>query len=150
MIELTPDFKDILTDLADAGVDFVLVGGYAVGFHGHTRATKDIDILVRPTGENAKNVFKALASFGAPLENLDIAEEDFADYKGVVQIGVPPNRIDILTSISGVSFDEASSDCPRFQLERRTIKVIGINALLKNKRAAGRVQDLLDVKALEN
>lgn len=149
LIELTQDFRDILIELTDAGADFVLVGGYAVGFHGHPRATKDIDILIHATEENARRVLNGLIAFGAPVENLDVAEADLVKNSGVVQIGVPPNRIDILTRISGVSYGEISDEIAEFELEGRTIKVIGINALLKNKRAAGRDQDLLDVEALE-
>jgi len=149
LIEFTPDFRDILIELADAGADFVLVGGYAVGFHGHSRATKDIDILIHPTDENARRVFNGLLAFGAPVASLDVTESDLATYAGVVQIGVPPNRIDILTRISGVTYDEISAEIVEFELEGRMIKVIGLNALLKNKRAAGRPQDMLDVQALE-
>lgn len=149
LIELTQDFRDILIELTDAGADFVLVGGYAVGFHGHQRATKDIDILIQPTDENARCVFNGLLAFGAPMESLDVTESDLANYSGVVQIGIPPNRIDILTRISGVTYGEISEEIAEFELEGRTIKVIGLNALLKNKLAAARDQDLLDVEALK-
>ena len=149
MIDLSPDFRDLLIELADAGADFLLVGGFAVAFHGHQRATKDIDVLVRPTPENASKVFAGLRSFGAPLTSLDVSENDLASYDGVVQFGSPPNRIDILTSISGITFDEALAGSMEFDLEGRTITVIGLDALLKNKRAAGRDQDLIDVTVLE-
>lgn len=149
MITLSKDFEDLLISLADAEADFVLVGGYAVAFHGHSRATKDIDVLVRPTRENAAKVFSGLRAFGAPLTSLDVGEEDLAGYGGVVQFGMPPNRIDILMHVSGVTFDEANAGDSQFEMNGRTIKVIGLDALLKNKRAAGRSQDLLDVAALE-
>jgi predicted nucleotidyltransferase len=149
MIDLTPDFRDLLVEMADAGADFVLVGGYAVAFHGHSRLTKDIDVLVRPTRDNAPKVFAGLRSFGAPLGSLNVTENDLADYAGVVQFGAPPNRIDILTQISGVSYDEALVGSLEFDLDGRKITVIGLEALLKNKRAAGRDQDLIDVRALE-
>lgn len=149
MIEFTPDFRDILIELTEAEAGFVLVGGYAVGFHGHSRATKDIDSLIHPTDENARRVFNGLLAFGAPVAALDVTESDLATYTGVVQIGVPPNRIDILTRISGVTYDEISTDIVEFELEGRMIKVIGLNSLLKNKRPAGRPQDMLDVQALE-
>ncbi len=149
LIELSPDFRDLLIELVDAGADFVLVGGYAVAFHGHQRTTKDIDVLVRPTRENASKVFAGLRSFGAPLKSLNISENDFADYDGVVQFGSPPNRIDILTNVSGITFDEALNGSLEFDLEGRAVTVIGLDALLKNKRAAARDQDLLDVKTLE-
>lgn len=149
LIDFPKDFADVLTELTDAGAEFVLVGGYAVAFHGHSRATKDIDLLVRPTRENATKVFNGLRAFGAPLDSLNVTEDDLAGYDGVVQLGSPPNRIDILMKVSGVTFDETLEDSAEFQLDGRKIKVIGLKALLKNKRAAARDQDLLDVKALE-
>lgn len=148
MIELTEDFKDLLIELADAGADFVVVGGYAVAFHGHVRATKDLDVLVRPDPENARRVYRALAEFGAPLENFEVTVDDFANYSGVLQIGLPPRRIDIIKKASGITFDEARDEGLHFDLEGRRIPIIGLQALIKNKLAAGRDQDLVDVKAL--
>jgi predicted nucleotidyltransferase len=149
LIELTQDFHDLLVELTDAGADFVLVGGYAVAYHGHPRATKDIDLLIESTAENAARVFKGLVAFGAPLNSIDVSHGDLAGYDGVIQIGLPPNRIDILTRISGVSYEEASNEGCVFDVDGRAIKVIGIEALIRNKRAAARDQDLVDVKALE-
>lgn len=148
MIELADDFRDLLVELSDAEADFMVVGGYAVAFHGHPRATKDLDVLVRPTDLNAKRVYRALASYGAPLEAFEVAEGDFAEYGGVLQIGLPPRRIDILNRVSGVTFDEAAADGETFEIEGRAIPVIGLKALLTNKRAAAREQDLADVAAL--
>lgn len=148
MKDLPADFRDMLVELADAGAQFVVVGGQAVAFHGHPRATKDIDIFVRPTRENAGRVYAALAAFGAPLEAFDVSEEDFVDYDGVLQIGVAPIRIDILHRIAGVSFDEAVAAGDAFELEGRRIPVIGRQSLIDNKRAAGRPQDIADVDAL--
>jgi hypothetical protein len=108
MIELPEDFRDLLIELADAGAEFVVIGGHAVAFHGHPRATKDLDVLVRATPANAVRVFRALASFGAPLQAFDVDERDFSTYEGVLQIGVPPRRIDILNRADGISFDEAT------------------------------------------
>jgi predicted nucleotidyltransferase len=149
LIDLSSNFRDLLIELADAGADFILVGGYAVAFHGHQRTTKGIDIFVRPTRENASKVFAGLRSFGAPLTRLDVSENDLASYDGVVQFGAPPNRIDILTNVSGITFDEALPGSMSFDLDGRKITVISYDALLKNKRAAGRDQDITDVKALE-
>ncbi len=149
MIELPDDFRDILVELHDAGAEFVVLGGHAVGFHGHPRATKDLDILVRATPANAARVYRALARFGAPLESFAVSEADFADYHGVLQIGVPPLRIDILTQASGISFDAAVADGNTIDLGARRIPIIGLTALLANKRAAARLQDLADVAALE-
>jgi predicted nucleotidyltransferase len=149
MIELPDDFRDLLVALADASAEFVVLGGHAVAFHGHPRATKDLDVLVRASADNAKRVYSALAAFGAPLSAFEVGETDFATYDGVLQMGVPPVRIDILNRADGITFDEAVADGARFELDGRTIPVIGRSALLKNKRAAGREQDLADIKALE-
>ena len=149
MIELPDDFRDLLVALADAGAEFVVLGGHAVAFHGHPRATKDLDVLVRASVDNAKRVYGALATFGAPLSAFEVGEADFATYDGVLQMGVPPVRIDILNRADGISFDEAIADGAQFELDDRAIPVIGRSALLKNKRAAGREQDLADIKALE-
>lgn len=138
-----------LGELADANAEFVVLGGHAVAFHGHPRATKDLDVLVRATPANAHKVYAALASFGAPLAAFDVAEGDFASYDGVLQIGLPPRRIDIINRADGISFDEAVADGRTFPLEGRDIPIIGLAALLKNKRAAAREQDLADVSALE-
>jgi hypothetical protein len=149
VIDLPEDFRDLLIELADAGAEFAVVGGYAVAFHGHPRATKDIDILVKPSTDNAARVYRALAAFGAPLHAFEVTEADFVDYDGVLQIGVPPFRIDILTSIEAVVFDEVVADEDAFVVEGRRIPVIGRASLLKNKRAVGRPQDLADIAALD-
>ncbi|MDX2086585.1 MAG: nucleotidyltransferase [Kofleriaceae bacterium] len=149
MIELNDDFRDLLVELHDAGARFVVVGGYAVAFHGHPRATKDLDVLVLAEPDNARLVYAALAAFGAPLDAFDVRSEDFAAYDGVLQLGVPPRRIDILNRADGISFAEAVADGETFEVDGRSIPVIGLGALLKNKRASGREQDIADVKALE-
>lgn len=148
MIELPQDFRDLLIELADAGAEFVLVGGHAVAFHGHPRATKDMDVLIRANSSNAEKVYKALAAFGAPLQNFEVQATDFATYDGLLQIGLPPRRVDILNRADGISFDEAVAEGASFTLEGRQIPVIGRAALIKNKRTAGRAQDAADVEAL--
>ena len=148
MIDLPEDFRDLLLELADAGAEFVLVGGHAVAFHGHPRATKDMDVLIRASTTNAERVYRALAAFGAPLESFEVQAQDFARYDGVLQIGLPPRRIDIISRADGVTFDEAVAEGTGFTLEGRKVPVIGRAALLKNKRAAGRAQDTADVEAL--
>ncbi|HMT06434.1 MAG TPA: nucleotidyltransferase [Pyrinomonadaceae bacterium] len=148
MNELTTDFIDFLTILVDGKVDFVVVGGYAVSFHGHPRATKDLDVFVRAEPTNAKRLYNALADFGAPLHQFEVAEEDFSDYGGVLQLGIPPQRIDIINRITGVSYDEAVAESEMFELDGRRIPVIGLKALVKNKLATGRGQDLLDAQNL--
>ena len=148
MIELPDDFRDLLIELADAGADFVLVGGHAVAFHGHPRATKDMDVLIRASTGNADLVYRALANFGAPLAAFEVQAADFATYDGVLQIGLPPRRVDILNRADGITFDEAIAEGACLTLDGRTIPVIGRAALLKNKRAAGRAQDVADVEAI--
>ncbi len=148
-MKLPDDFRDLLVSLADAGADFVIVGGYAVARHGHVRATKDIDVLVRPDPANATRVVKALANFGAPLRALGVDVTDFSRSGQIVQLGLPPLRIDLLTSISGVSYDEASTEPETIDIDGRAVRVIGLVPLLRNKRASGRPQDLADVDALE-
>jgi hypothetical protein len=149
VIELPDDFRDLLLELADSGAEYVLLGGHAVAFHGHPRATKDLDVLVRAAPENAAKVYRALARFGAPLQQFDVSEADFSSYDGVLQIGLPPRRIDILNRATGITFDEAVAEGAAFELHGRRIPVIGLGALLKNKRATGRPQDAADVAALE-
>jgi hypothetical protein len=149
VIELPDDFRDLLVELHDAGAAFVILGGHAVAFHGHPRATKDLDVLVRADGANAKLVYRALAAFGAPLQSFEVNESDFATYDGVLQIGLPPRRIDILNSAAGITFEEAVAEGLTIELEGRAIPIIGRAAWLKNKRAAGRPQDLADIHALE-
>jgi hypothetical protein len=149
MVELPDDFRDLLLALCDAGAEFVVVGGHAVAFHGHPRATKDLGVLVRATTENAKRVYRALAVFGAPLSAFEVGEDDFASYDGVLQMGVPPLRIDVINRADGVTFDEAIAEGNCIELDGRVVPVMGRSALLKNKRASGRPQDLADLQVLE-
>ena len=148
MNNLYPDFIEFLTTLAENGVDFVVVGAYAVAFYGHARATKDIDVFVRTGVENAQRLYSALAKFGAPLKALDIQEHDLENYDGIFQLGSPPQRIDVITQISGVRYDEAVAEAQAFELNGNIIHVIGYDALITNKRASARLQDLADVEAL--
>ena len=121
-----------------------------MAYHGYPRATADMDVLVRAAPDNARRVFAALAAFGAPLNDLDVSAEDFAAYDGVLQLGLPPNRIDILMKADGVSFDEALADAGQIDVDGRRVVIIGLQALLANKRASGRHKDLADVEALES
>ena len=131
----------------DAGADLAIIGGYAVAFHGHVRATKDLDVLVRPTPDNAARVYRGLAAFGAPLATFAVTEQDFSSYDGVLQIGLPPLRIDIINHIA-VAFDEVIAGGATLEVDGRAIPVIGREPLIKAKLAAGRPQDLADVEAL--
>jgi hypothetical protein len=146
---LHEDFRDLLVLFADAGVEFVIVGAYALALHGAPRASGDIDLFVRATPRNAERVFAALARFGAPLEAVGVTAGDFARSGVVYQIGLPPQRIDVLTEISGVTFDEVWESRLTAEIEGRSIGFIGRAALLKNKRAAGRPQDVADAARLQ-
>jgi hypothetical protein len=125
-----------------------VVGAHALSIHGVPRATVDLDVWTEPTPENANRVWRALAAFGAPLERLDIAESDFTLPDIVAQLGLPPNRIDILTGLSGVTFAEAWPDRVEAEIDGIRVPFLGRDALIKNKRASGRKRDLGDIEAL--
>ena len=146
---LHQDFRDLLVLFADAGVEFVIVGAYALALHGTPRASGDIDLFVRATPANAERVFAALARFGAPLEAAGVAAGDFAQPGLVYQIGLPPRRIDVMTKIYGVTFDEAWESRVTVEVEGRAVGFIGRATLLKNKQAAGRPQDIADIARLQ-
>lgn len=141
------DFLDMLSALSAKRADFLIVGAHAVAAHGSPRATGDLDIWVRPEPSNAQRVFAALTEFGAPL--FDLSLEDLSTPGVVFQIGVAPQRIDILTKISGVEFEEAWRDRVELEIEGRRLPFIGRAQLIQNKRAAGRYKDLGDIEALE-
>jgi hypothetical protein len=144
---VNPDFRDLFFELNAAEARYLVVGAYAVTFHSRPRFTKDLDVLVDPTPENAARVHAALRAFGAPLK--DVTPKDLATPGIVFQIGVAPNRIDILTSIGAVEFgpawkrrvDSTYGDC--------AIHVLSREDLIANKRAVGRPQDLVDLRELE-
>jgi len=145
---VNPDFKDLLAGFNARGVEYLVVGAHALAAHGHVRATKDLDVWVRPEQENATRVLQALAAFGAPLQ--DLTEADLASPGLVFQIGVPPIRIDVLTSIDGVTFDEAWPDRLEARLGELPVFVLSRHHLIANKKASGRLQDLADLERLEN
>jgi hypothetical protein len=145
---LHEDFRDVLVLFADAGVDFVIVGAYALAFHGAPRASGDIDLFIRPSPPNARRVFDALARFGAPLESAGVTAADFTLTGTVYQIGRPPRRIDVMTEISGVTFDEAWESRVIAEVDGRPVGFIGKSALVRNKEAAGRPKDIADVARL--
>lgn len=142
------DFAEMLSALSDAGAEFLVVGAHALAAHGLPRATGDLDIWVRPTLDNARRVLEALRTFGAPLH--DLGEDDLARSGTVFQIGVVPNRIDILTEISGVAFEDAWPRREWFVVDGQRLPFLGRADLATNKRAAGRPKDLADLAALEN
>jgi hypothetical protein len=141
------DFKELLSLFNAGGVRFIVVGAFALAYHGWPRYTKDIDIWVDPSGANPRLVFEALAKFGAPLEGMTPA--DFADPDSVFQIGVEPVRIDILNSISGVDFSQAWKRKEQTAYGEIPVWVIGREDYVANKRASGRPSDLRDIAALE-
>lgn len=149
MTKLPQDFADLLVEFNEADVDFVLVGGWAVVLYGHVRGTDDMDILVRATEENSHKVVAALEAFGAPLQTHGVGPEHFAREGDAYRFGIAPLKIEVLTKISGVSYDEAAREAPTFELGGRAIRYIGKAALIRNKKAAGRRKDLADVEELE-
>jgi hypothetical protein len=132
----------MLTALFDAEADFLLVGAYALSAHGQDRMTGDIDLWVRPTPENAIRVWQALTAYKAPKRNLTV--DDLATPEVIYQIGVPPHRIDILTSIDGVEFEEAWKSRMQKNLSGLDVNVLAPYLLLRNKLKTGRHKDLID------
>lgn len=147
--ESNPDFEDLIAALDAERCDFLIVGGHALAAHGAPRATGDLDVLVRATRENAERVVRALVAFGAPLSAHGVGVEDFAEPGAVYQMGLPPRRIDVLTEISGVTFDEATRDHVTGHLGPHRVRCIGLDAMIRNKRASGRTKDLADAEMLE-
>ena len=143
---LSSDYRDILSAFADAGVEYLVIGAYALAAHGHPRATGDLDLWVRPTPDNAEQVMTALSAFGAPL--MEMSREDFETPDTVFQIGVSPRRIDILTTIEGVRFDDAWPGRVEIEVEDVPVSVIGREHFIQNKEALGRPQDRADVERL--
>jgi len=127
--------------------EYLITGAHAVIAYTEPRFTKDLDILVRPVPDNARKVYRALMKFGAPLSK--IKAEDFLDVDMVYQIGIAPNRIDILTSVKDVSFDEALADSRQIDYDGIPIRIMGRDTLIRVKKAVGRPQDRLDVEKLE-
>ena len=144
---MSRDFRDLLAEFNAQGVEFLIVGAHALAVHGHVRATKDLDVWVRPDAENAKKVLRALKEFGAPLH--DLTEVDLANPGTVFQIGMPPLRIDVLTAIDGMAFEEAWPSRLITRFADQPAAVLSREHLIRNKRAAGRAQDLADVEWLE-
>jgi hypothetical protein len=145
-MDIQPDFKELLALLNAKHVEFLIVGGYALAFHGAPRFTGDIDIFIRPTPENAARVLAALNAFGFQFPNL--SEKDFLAPDQVIQLGVPPVRIDLMTSISGVSWEEANVSKTPGRYDDVPVYYIGLKEYIVNKKATGRQKDLADIEAL--
>ncbi|MBP7585664.1 MAG: nucleotidyltransferase [Spirochaetes bacterium] len=143
---LNDDYRDMLQILSEEGVDFIIVGAYALAAHGYPRATGDIDIWVKPDADNAGKVLSSLKRFGSPLHS--VTPGDFTVKGTIFQIGVVPCRIDIITAITGVEFEEARRDCLRVEIDGLTVPVLSIDKIIINKEATGREKDALDAKYL--
>jgi predicted nucleotidyltransferase len=141
------DFRDMIAALLEENVQFLLIGGYAVSLHGYQRMTKDIDFWVLASPENSVRLMSALEKFGAPTH--DISAKDFEIAGTNYQIGVIPVRIDIITKLAGVEFEEAYQNMNIIEVDGLKIPVISITDLIANKKAAGRDRDLVDVRHLE-
>ena len=144
---MNPDFRDMLSELSAAGADYIVVGAYALAAHGMPRATGDMDVWVRASPENAARVHRALQRFGAPMEQIPV--DDLVSPDLVFQLGVVPRRIDILTSIDGVSFDDAWPRRVLVEVDGLQVPVLSKEDFIANKRAVGRPKDLADIAWLE-
>ncbi len=145
-MDLAPDFSEFLKSLNACRVEYVVVGGYALALHGAPRYTGDIDILVRPTPENAERVLTAVGAFGFPTEALSVAR--VVDPRCVIQMGTPPVQVHVMSAIDGVTWDQVWDGHEVAVLSGQSIPFIGRQAFLQNKRAAGRAKDLADIEAL--
>ena len=146
-MEIQQDFKELLELLNAHNVEYVIVGAYALAFHGVPRFTGDIDILVKPDSDNAKNIIAALKEFG--FGSLDLNESDFNAPDKVVQLGVAPVRIDLITSLTGVSWQKAYSTKVAGKYGDLKVYYLSKDELISNKKTLGRKKDLADIEALE-
>lgn len=141
------NYLDMLKCLNKAGVDYIMVGGWAVNLHGYVRATIDLDIWILADQENARKVYSALGEFGAPLAG--VSPDDFAADGTIFQIGVAPCRIDVINKIDGVKYAEAAPRAIQKTIEGVPVRIISREDLIANKRASGRTKDLADAEILE-
>ena len=147
---MNEDFLDLLIELLDADARFIIVGAHAMAVHGVPRATGDMDVWISPAASNAERVWAALQRFGAPVAQLGVTLEDLQTPGMVVQIGQPPRRIDLLTDVSGLDFDEAWSHRTMHSIGPRTVPFLSREDLIRNKRASGRPKDVADLSLLED
>lgn len=146
-MEIYRDFKELFELFNARGVEYVVVGGYAMAHHGDPRYTRDIDLYVRPTEQNSRNIMAALESFG--FGEVGLKAEDFQKPDQIIQLGVQPVRVDMITSIAGVTWEQASEGKSPGEYGGEPVPYLGRNELIANKKASGREQDLLDAKKLE-
>ncbi|MGA2974986.1 MAG: hypothetical protein ABSF77_06725 [Spirochaetia bacterium] len=145
-MEAQPDFKEFLALLNDHAVEYIVVGAFALAFHGAPRFTGDIDLYVRPAPENAEKTIRALAAFG--FVSSELSAEDFVQLDRVVQIGVPPVRLDLLTSLTGITWEEADAGKMSGSYGGVPVFFLGRAQYVKNKKATGRKKDLADLEAI--
>ena len=145
-MELTPDFKELLELFNEKEIKYLIIGGYAVNNYGYPRYTHDIDLWVWINKNNAIGITKALAEFG--FANMNILIEDFLKEDNIVQLGVPPNRVDIMTTVDGLDFMEAFRNKNNVEFEGVTIPFISLKDLITNKQSTARLQDLADAEQL--
>lgn len=145
-MEVQQDFRDLLELFNKNNVEYIIVGAYALGFHGAPRYTGDLDVFVKPEPINARNIMRALHAFG--FGSVGLTEADFGQEGRVVQLGFPPVRVDIMTSITGVSWEQARSGRVQGQFGDLPVHYIGREDLIANKRALGRKKDLADLEAI--
>jgi len=143
---LNQDFREFLQSLNDNGVRYLVIGGYAVAFHGHPRYTKDMDVWIAMDAENAANMVRALEQFG--FASLGLKEEDFLVAGQIIQLGYPPNRIDVFVTVAGVDFESCYAARVQEKVEGVLVNFIDLESLKRNKMAVGRHQDLADVENL--
>lgn len=144
---LNQDFREFIELLNEKEVKYLVVGGYAVAFHGHPRYTKDIDFWIWLNEENAERMIAALKDFG--FSSPDLTKEDFLKEDMVIQLGYPPNRIDLLTNLDDVDFMDCFEKREKLIIDHLEVNFIDLKNLIKTKRASGRMQDLTDVENLE-
>ena len=144
---INKDFKEFIELLNKNDVKYLVVGGYALAFHGYPRFTKDIDFWVWVDEENAENIIKTIKDFG--FSSLDLNKDDFLSPGYVVQLGQPPGRIDLLTSVTGLEFEECYKSRVHIEIQGSEIDFIDLESFKKNKKAVGRHQDLADLENLE-
>ena len=144
---LSPDFREFIASLNDNQVRYLVVGGYAVAFHGNPRYTKDLDVWIEMNQENAVCIVKALKQFG--FESLGLQEDDFMVPNQILQLGYPPNRIDVHNSLEGVDFASCYASRNQVEMDGVPVNFIDRENLKKNKQASGRQQDLADLENLE-
>ena len=147
---MNQDFRDLLQALLNAGARFLVVGAHAMAVHGVPRATGDLDVWISPDRANSDCVWQALLAFGAPVQELGLSREDLEAPGMVIQVGLPPRRIDLLTEASGLTFDEAWQNRTTHLVGSHEVPFLGRQDLVRNKRAAGRPKDLADLDVLES